>query len=101
MKRFSFNIDDDLLQGVRACSKAEGRSIEKVITQALCSYLQGFELLILDGVTTSHNSHREALTAMAGAADWHASGDLENRSFTGMKDGREISARIVRVEVPR
>lgn len=99
MKRYAIQLDDETLQGIRSCSKAEKISQETLINKALCAYLQGFEVLVIgpNVKITTHNFHREALLQMAGAGDWYASKDLENRSF----EGNGIWARIVRIEVPR
>lgn len=99
MKRYPVRLSEDVLQGIRSCCKAERISQDKVFNDALTSYLQGFELLILGPEihVTTHRSHQEALHKMAGAGNWYASKDFENRSF----EGNGIWARIVRVEVPR
>lgn len=99
--RFTVNVEDEVILGVRSLAKQLRITQDALIHHALCCYLQGFELLILNGEVSTHRSHQDALRAMAGKADWHASADLENRSFEGTKGGKPMTAKIVRVEVPR
>lgn len=98
--RYSVTIPNEIAQGIDAYTKLKKVSRESVLQKVLSVTLHGLEILIVgpEFKATAFLSHREALTAMAGMADWEQSLDMENRSFQA-RDGKW--ARIVRVELPR